>query len=158
MGLLDETFFMYGEDLDWAFRIKQRGWQVWYNPAVTVLHVKEAASKTSSKARQEFYRAMLIFYRKHYQATTPLLLHWAIVGGIGLRGALDMAGRTVVARLSSCCAAGKSRVIRNEALPTAPGAGAVHPRYRHCAWPSSWPIASIWRDPERRRIRASTCP
>ena len=92
-GLLDETFFMYGEDLDWAFRIKQRGWQVWYNAAVTVLHVKEAASKTSSKARYEFYRAMLIFYRKHYQATTPLPLHWAIVGGIGLRGALDMAGR-----------------------------------------------------------------
>jgi hypothetical protein len=60
---------------------------------VTVLHVKEAASKTSSKARYEFYRAMLIFYRKHYQATTPLPLHWAIVGGIGLRGALDMAGR-----------------------------------------------------------------
>lgn len=93
VGLLDETFFMYGEDLDWAFRIKQRGWQVWYNPAVTVLHVKEAASKSSSKARYEFYRAMLIFYRKHYQATTPLLLHWAIVGGIGLRGGLDMAGR-----------------------------------------------------------------
>lgn len=92
-GLLDETFFMYGEDLDWAFRIKRRGWQVWYNAAVTVLHVKEAASKTSSKARYEFYRAMLIFYRKHYQATTPLPLHWAIVGGIGLRGALDLAGR-----------------------------------------------------------------
>ena len=92
-GLLDETFFMYGEDLDWAYRIKQRGWQVWYNAAVTVLHVKEAASKTSSKARYEFYRAMLIFYRKHYQATTPLLLHWAIVGGIGLRGAVDVAGR-----------------------------------------------------------------
>ena len=93
VGLLDETFFMYGEDLDWAYRIKQRGWQVWYNPSVTVLHVKEAASKSSSKARYEFYRAMLIFYRKHYQATTPLLLHWAIVGGIGLRGALDLASR-----------------------------------------------------------------
>jgi len=100
-GLLDETFFMYGEDLDWAYRIKQRGWQVWYNPAVTVLHVKEAASKTSSKARYEFYRAMLIFYRKHYQATTPLLLHWAIVGGIGLRAALDMAGRRWSQWLSS---------------------------------------------------------
>lgn len=93
VGLLDESFFMYGEDLDWAYRMKQRGWQVWYNPAVTVLHVKEAASKTSNKARYEFYRAMLVFYRKHYQATTPLLLHWAIVGGIRLRGALDMAGR-----------------------------------------------------------------
>ncbi len=92
-GLLDETFFMYGEDLDWAFRIKEAGWQVWYNPAVTVLHVKEAASKTSSKARYEFYRAMALFYRKHYEATTARWLHWLILGGIGLRGGLAMAGR-----------------------------------------------------------------
>ncbi|MCB0201924.1 MAG: glycosyltransferase family 2 protein [Anaerolineae bacterium] len=93
VGLLDEQFFMYGEDLDWAYRIKQAGWQVWYNPAVTVLHVKEAASKSSSKARREFYRAMLLFYRKHYQATTPFWLHWLIVGGIGVRGGLAMASR-----------------------------------------------------------------
>lgn len=92
-GLLDETFFMYGEDLDWAFRIKAQGWEVWYNPAVTVLHVKEAASKTSLKARQEFYRAMQIFYTKHYAATTPRPLHWLIMGGIGVRGWLDTAGR-----------------------------------------------------------------
>ena len=44
---------------------------------------------------------MLIFYRKHYQATTPRLLHWTIVGGIGLRGALDMASRRWSQALSS---------------------------------------------------------
>jgi len=93
VGLLDEAFFMYGEDLDWAFRIKQRDWQVWYNPAVTVLHVKEAASKTSLKARQEFYRAMEIFYFKHYEATTPRVMNWLILGGIRARGAVDMAQR-----------------------------------------------------------------
>ncbi|MEA3335191.1 MAG: glycosyltransferase family 2 protein [Chloroflexota bacterium] len=92
-GLLDENFFMYGEDLDWAFRIKERGWTVWYNPEVTVLHVKEAASKTSSKARYEFYRAMILFYRKHYEADTPWWLHWLIVGGIGLRGMMAMIGQ-----------------------------------------------------------------
>lgn len=92
-GLLDEAFFMYGEDLDWAYRIKQQGWQVWYNPAVTVLHVKEAASKSSPKARYEFYRAMQIFYAKHYEADTPRWLHYLIVGGIRLRGSLDLAGR-----------------------------------------------------------------
>lgn len=93
IGLLDEAFFMYGEDLDWAFRIKQIGWQVWYNPAVTVLHVKEAASKSSLKARQEFYRAMEIFYCKHYEATTPRPVHWLILGGIRARGAIDTAQR-----------------------------------------------------------------
>ena len=98
-GLLDETFFMYGEDLDWAYRIKQHGWRVWYNPAVTVLHIKEAASKHSDRARYEFYRAMVIFYRKHYAAQTPLWLHWPILAGIAVRCRLDMWGRALRSRL-----------------------------------------------------------
>ncbi|MCC7355929.1 MAG: glycosyltransferase family 2 protein, partial [Anaerolineae bacterium] len=92
-GLLDESFFMYGEDLDWAFRIKQFGWQVWYNPAITVLHVKEAASRRSRRARIEFYRAMAIFYRKHYEAETPRWLHYLILGGISLRSGWELALR-----------------------------------------------------------------
>ena len=86
VGLLDETFFMYGEDLDWAYRIKQAGWTVYYNPAVTVKHVKRAASRKSAKAQIEFYRAMLIFYRKHYRQTTPILLHSLILAGIVAKG------------------------------------------------------------------------
>src|SRR5205814_5004876 len=66
-GLFDERFFMYGEDLDLAYRIKARGWRVYYNPAVTVLHVKGASSrKQSTRSIREFYRAMWIFYSKHY--------------------------------------------------------------------------------------------
>lgn len=90
VGLLDESFFMYGEDLDWAYRIKKAGWKVYYNPQVTVLHYKRAASRHSRKASYEFYRAMHIFYRKHYAATTPFWLHWLILGGIALRGGLAM--------------------------------------------------------------------
>ncbi|MFQ5611439.1 MAG: glycosyltransferase family 2 protein [Anaerolineae bacterium] len=84
-GLLDERYFMYGEDLDWAFRMKAAGWSVYYNPAVTVLHVKRASSRHSSKAQVEFYRAMDIFYREHYAAETPWWLHWLIVGAIKMR-------------------------------------------------------------------------
>lgn len=84
-GLLDETYFMYGEDLDWAYQIKARGWKVYYNPAVTVLHVKRAASRHSPKAQLEFYRAMDIFYRKFYAETTPFWLHSLIVLGIKAR-------------------------------------------------------------------------
>jgi GT2 family glycosyltransferase len=98
-GLLDETFFMYGEDLDWAYRIKEHNWLVWYNPAVTVLHVKEAASKHSKRARYEFYRAMVIFYRKHYAEETPRWLHWLILGCIAVRCRLDMWGRALRSRL-----------------------------------------------------------
>lgn len=92
-GLLDETFFMYGEDLDWAKRITDAGWEVWYNPQVTVLHIKEAASRHSYRARVEFYRALTIFYEKHYRATTPFYLDWLIRGGVWFFGGLDLLAR-----------------------------------------------------------------
>ena len=85
-GLLDEEFWMYGEDLDWAFRIKQRGWKVMYYPAVTVLHIKRASSRQSARAKYEFERAMWVFYRKHYRATTPRWVDALVRLGIGLRG------------------------------------------------------------------------
>ncbi len=88
VGLLDEVYFMYAEDIDWAYRVKKAGWTVWYNPMVTVLHVKRAASRRSKKAQREFYRAMLIFYRRHYRATTPLWLHSLILTGLLIRGGL----------------------------------------------------------------------
>ena len=86
VGLLDETFFMYGEDLDWAFRIKEAGWKVFYHPQVTVKHIKRASSRRSQKAQFEFQRAMLIFYRKHYRRTTPLWLHGLVMMGLLLKG------------------------------------------------------------------------
>src|SRR5690606_8656940 len=92
-GLLDETYFMYGEDLDWAKRIKDSGWEVWYNGQVEITHVKEASSRRSRKARLAFYEAMWIFYRKHYQAQTPWLLDKLILLGIALKGGADIVGR-----------------------------------------------------------------
>ncbi|MFC1975904.1 glycosyltransferase family 2 protein [Chloroflexota bacterium] len=83
-GLLDEVYFMYGEDLDWAYQIKANGWKIYYNPAVTVTHIKRAASRHSTKAKIEFYRAMDIFYRKFYAKSTPFWLHGLIITGINL--------------------------------------------------------------------------
>ena len=87
VGLLDEDFFMYGEDLDWAFRIKEAGYKVRYNPTVRVLHVKGASSRQNSlRATFEFYRAMLIFYRKHYAAGTFFLWRWLMPAAISIFG------------------------------------------------------------------------
>jgi N-acetylglucosaminyl-diphospho-decaprenol L-rhamnosyltransferase len=88
-GLMDEQFFMYGEDLDWTYRIQMAGWKVYYNPAVTTLHVKRASSRHSPRAQVEFYRAMDVFYRKHYAAQTPWWLHALIVGAIAVRLRLE---------------------------------------------------------------------
>jgi hypothetical protein len=86
VGLMDESFFMYGEDLDWCKRIGEAGWKIMYYPEVQVLHVKRAASRQSKRARLEFVRAFLIFYRKHYRAQTPLLAHVAVLVGIAMWG------------------------------------------------------------------------
>ncbi|NTU65542.1 MAG: glycosyltransferase family 2 protein [Chloroflexi bacterium] len=89
-GLLDEIFWMYGEDLDWAYLIKQCGWKVYYYPQVVVTHVKRASSSQdnagAAKAKYEFDRAMWLFYRKHYQATTPAPIDWLVKLGLGLKG------------------------------------------------------------------------
>lgn len=89
-GLLDEAFFMYGEDLDWAYRIKQAGYRVWYHPQVTVRHVKRAASRQSQKAQAEFWRAMLIFYRKHFRRRTRLPVHVLILTALLMKGGTDL--------------------------------------------------------------------
>jgi N-acetylglucosaminyl-diphospho-decaprenol L-rhamnosyltransferase len=84
-GLLDEAFFMYGEDIDLAYRIKARGWRVVYNPTVTVLHVKGAASRqTSRRAIVAFYDAMKIFHDKHYRAQSSFLTNGAIDLGVAV--------------------------------------------------------------------------
>lgn len=86
VGLLDERFWMYGEDLDWALRLKRAGWRVGYRPHVTVHHVKRAASRHSRRARYEFTRAMWLFYRKHYAADAAWWVHAAVVAGLALKG------------------------------------------------------------------------
>jgi N-acetylglucosaminyl-diphospho-decaprenol L-rhamnosyltransferase len=84
-GLLDETFFMYGEDLDLCYRIKQHGWRIRYYPQVTVLHVKGASSrKNSLRATMAFYDAMKIFHDKHYRAESPFVVNWAVDLGVAL--------------------------------------------------------------------------
>jgi N-acetylglucosaminyl-diphospho-decaprenol L-rhamnosyltransferase len=91
IGLLDEEYFMYAEDLDWAFRAKQAGWKVYYCPHVTVLHYKRRSSEQNpQKAHYEFWRAMYVFYDKHYAKDTPFWLHCLVLGGLALRGGTAM--------------------------------------------------------------------
>jgi len=86
VGLLDEAYFMYGEDLDWAYRIKQYGWKIMYVPSVTVHHFKRASSRQRPfPSIRAFYAAMRVFHRKYYAATTPAPLNALIELGITLK-------------------------------------------------------------------------
>lgn len=86
-GLMDERFFMYGEDLDWCYRIKAQGWRVRYEPRVRILHYKGASSRQRSiRATLAFYGAMWRFHRLHYARHTALPLNLLVYAGIGTRG------------------------------------------------------------------------
>ena len=66
VGLLDEDYFMYGEDIDLSYRLIHGGWQNWYLPYDIIHYKGESTQKTSFRYVHVFYQAMLIFFRKHY--------------------------------------------------------------------------------------------
>ena len=66
VGLLDEDFFMYGEDIDLSYRLLKGGWQNWYLPFDIIHYKGQSTKKTDFRYVHVFYQAMLIFFRKHY--------------------------------------------------------------------------------------------
>lgn len=82
-GPLDDTFFMYGEDLDLCYRVKQAGWQVWYWPAVAVRHMKgESSRQRPGRMTFEFFRSMHVFYAKHQAPHNPRILNALVIMAI----------------------------------------------------------------------------
>lgn len=77
VGLLDEQFFMYAEDLDWCKRFREAGYSIVYYPAVTVVHHKHKSgigaqtSTTAKKTKHHFYDTMLQYFDKHYKLEYP---------------------------------------------------------------------------------------
>ncbi|MFC1509619.1 glycosyltransferase [Candidatus Omnitrophota bacterium] len=76
VGFLDEDFFMYGEDLDFCYRIKQAGWKIHYVPFTEIIHFKGESTKTvpTMKSIHTFYDAMQIFVKKHYSNNSAMFL------------------------------------------------------------------------------------
>lgn len=87
VGLLDEDFFMYGEDIDLSYRVLKGGYENWYLPC-RILHYKgESTQRESYRYVHVFYEAMLIFFRKHYGHLSFLLslpIKAAVVGKAAL--------------------------------------------------------------------------
>ncbi|MBI4429526.1 MAG: glycosyltransferase [Ignavibacteriales bacterium] len=73
VGGLDEAFFMYGEDLDWCYRIQSAGWKVYYVHSTKIIHYKGESTKRSGLDEiRTFYEAMHLFVRKHLKSLFPL--------------------------------------------------------------------------------------
>lgn len=99
VGMLDEQFFMYGEDLDWCYRIKKTGWEIWYYPKTFIIHYKGASSqKKKWRMIYEFHRAMILYYQKHYAENSNAVLNAMVYLGILTRYLLALTGNLLKKR------------------------------------------------------------
>ena len=103
VGWWDEDYFFYGEDLDFCYMLNQKGWKIYYVPEVSILHYKgvsggikkvskgitTADETTKIKAKRERFRAMRIFYKKHYEDKYPWLITRLVYLGIDLKQAIS---------------------------------------------------------------------
>jgi N-acetylglucosaminyl-diphospho-decaprenol L-rhamnosyltransferase len=105
VGLFDEGYWMYMEDLDLCYRFAQAGWTTWYEPSATVVHVKAGTSGPirSPRLNRAFHYGMYRFYRRHYARSRSPLTNAAVYAGIGAKLAVSLAragraGRTTPRR------------------------------------------------------------
>src|SRR5436190_6284155 len=93
-GLLDEDFFMYGEDIDLSYRILKAGYKNYYFPETRIIHYKgESTRRSSVNYVFVFYNAMIIFARKHFSKSNATLFSFFIKIAIYLR-----AGWAIISR------------------------------------------------------------
>ena len=99
VGLFDEDYWLYAEDIDLSYRIKKAGFKIMYVPQVKVTHFKGVSSgikahsqqittatdESRIKAFNSFYKTMIIFYRKNLARNYPFFINWLVYGGINLR-------------------------------------------------------------------------
>ncbi len=89
IGLLDEDIFMFGEDIDWCWRIKQAGWTVFYLPAAVIYHVHGASSRLRPVgATINLHKGMEVFYRKHLAANHSPIFNAFVYAAIWARALL----------------------------------------------------------------------
>ncbi len=123
VGVLDEEWFMYGEEIDWCWRIKKAGWKVVYNPQAVIYHYHGAASRLRPvKATISLHHGMTLFYRKHVAPRYWAPFNALVYAGIWLRASIF-----VVAGVLRSLVLGRKEVPRDllppERLPQ--GAGPV---------------------------------
>jgi len=94
VGLLDEAFFMYGEDVDLSYRIQKGGYKNYYFPETRIIHYKgESTKKSSVNYVFVFYRAMVIFAEKHFSQKNAKIFSVLINGAIYLRAFIAILSR-----------------------------------------------------------------
>lgn len=89
VGGLDEGYFMYAEEVDWCYEMKQAGWQVWYQPAAKVIHIGGGSSQGRSVQREgDLYRSRVRLFRKQHGDWAARLLVLQIYGFTAFKAAV----------------------------------------------------------------------
>jgi N-acetylglucosaminyl-diphospho-decaprenol L-rhamnosyltransferase len=103
VGLFDEGFWMYMEDLDLCYRFAEAGWITWYEPDVTVQHMKAGSSGEvrSPRLNYAFHYGMFRFYRKHYAPRRSWLANGVIYLGIATKLIASLARNAVRGRMAT---------------------------------------------------------
>lgn len=103
VGWWDEDYFFYGEDIDFCYELKARGWKIYYVPEVSILHYKgvaggiksvseeitTATKETKIRSTKARFNAMRIFYKKHYEEKYPKIITRFIYAAIAIKERLS---------------------------------------------------------------------
>ncbi|MGI9556309.1 MAG: glycosyltransferase family 2 protein [Solirubrobacterales bacterium] len=100
VGLFDERYWMYMEDLDLCFRFARSGWTTWYEPSATAIHMKGGTTEGGRGPRLQaaFHSGMDRFYRDHYAPGRNPLVNVVVRAGIAAKLAVSLASRAVTAQ------------------------------------------------------------
>jgi GT2 family glycosyltransferase len=80
VGPLDEAFYLFLEETDWCYRIKQAGWRIYWLPQAKIIHYgQQSTSKDPPRFLPELYRSYCRYYRKHYGASARVVALKAII-------------------------------------------------------------------------------
>ena len=100
IGLLDENIFMFGEDIDWCWRVKEAGWQVYYYPEAVIYHSHGAASRLRPIGTTfDLHKGMAVFYGKHIAPKHWPIFNWMVYALIWLRAILFVAVNLVKSQI-----------------------------------------------------------
>lgn len=84
-GLLEDNIFMYGEEVEWCYRIKNKDFKVFYTPETSVLHLKGASGMGEISGIADEFSGLLFFYKKHYSVWQGIALRILLISGALLR-------------------------------------------------------------------------
>jgi len=137
VGLLDENFFLYAEEIDWCRRIKEAGWEVYFTPQAQVIHHIGQSSRQSGEALALLYRSRCYYFRKHHGQLGLFLLRLIVLPALllqatwnGVRAAFcKLMGQAREGPKEACIRYWKAVQACISPLPSSPwGSGVKGPR------------------------------